>query len=74
MREPLSATSVIDGAKLRAARVRRGYSQQSLADRVGISRSYLADMERGRRTNPRQIVIDQIAGALGMEPERLAPR
>ena len=67
MADSLNATTGIDGAKLRTARVRRGYSQQSLADRVGISRSYLADMERGRKTNPRVAVLEAIAKSLGVD-------
>jgi transcriptional regulator with XRE-family HTH domain len=35
------------GAQLRSARIRRGKTQQQLADQAGISRSGLSDIERG---------------------------
>lgn len=42
------------GAVLQFVRSQRGLSQEELADALGISRPYLANIEMGRRTlNPR---------------------
>ena len=38
-----------DGDRLKNARKRKGWTQEWLADYCGVSRSYLADMERGKR-------------------------
>src|SRR5574343_345379 len=38
------------GELLRGARNREGLSQQELADKIGVKRPNISDMERGRRT------------------------
>jgi transcriptional regulator with XRE-family HTH domain len=40
-------------------------SQRSLADKAGISRSYLCDIERGRGSQPSIETIDRLAVAMG---------
>jgi transcriptional regulator with XRE-family HTH domain len=40
-------------------------SQRALADRSGVSRSYLCDIERGRGAQPRLATLDKLAAALG---------
>ncbi len=40
-------------------------SQRGLADRAGISRSYLCDIERGRGAQPSLETLDKLAAALG---------
>jgi transcriptional regulator with XRE-family HTH domain len=37
------------GSRIRGARLRKGWTQSELAERVGIDRSFLADVERGKR-------------------------
>jgi len=55
----------IDGAHLRVIRERDGSSQVSLAERLGISPQYLADIEAGRRTLKRNpALIKKIANVL----------
>jgi transcriptional regulator with XRE-family HTH domain len=37
------------GTRVKALRARRGWTQAELAEKVGIDRSFLADVERGKR-------------------------
>lgn len=56
----------INGAKLRIYRKTRGFTQQTLADRAGISRSFVAEIERGAKL-PRVPVARSIAEVLAVE-------
>lgn len=47
-----------------------GISQEDLADRASIHRTYIGGIERGER-NPTLIMIERIAAALGVRPEKL---
>jgi transcriptional regulator with XRE-family HTH domain len=58
------------GRNVREARKRRGLSQEDLAHEAGMKRSYLSDLERGRR-NPTVRALGRLADALGVEPDRL---
>jgi transcriptional regulator with XRE-family HTH domain len=61
---------------LRAARVRRGLTQGSLAAMSGVSVSYVSMLERGSRSPPLE-TIEAIAEALALAPLALlqeAPR
>ncbi|GMV87865.1 MAG: hypothetical protein AMXMBFR81_07960 [Chthonomonas sp.] len=51
------------GAAVRRARVAKGISQEELADRAGLHRTYLGDVERGVR-NITLVSAEKIAGAL----------
>jgi transcriptional regulator with XRE-family HTH domain len=46
-------------------RAAQGVSQRALADRSGLSRSYLCDIERGRGAQPSVTTLDKLAVALG---------
>jgi transcriptional regulator with XRE-family HTH domain len=50
----------------RDSRLALGHSQSALAAKVGVARSYIAAIERGR-ANPSLDVIVRLAGALGLE-------
>ena len=53
------------GAKLTSARQRAKISLRALAARAGISLSYLADLEKGRRTGAKaQAQLDRVAVVL----------
>ena len=53
------------GDIVRRARAEAGLSQEELADRAGLDRSYVGGVERGER-NPTLVVIAKIAKGLGL--------
>jgi transcriptional regulator with XRE-family HTH domain len=55
------------GDWIRKRRELQGISQRELADRAGISRSYLCDIERGRGTKPSVESLDSLSTALGAD-------
>jgi transcriptional regulator with XRE-family HTH domain len=58
------------GEGLRNLRTKSGYSQEELAERAGIDRSYLGGIERGEH-NLALINIIKIAKALNLPPFKL---
>ncbi len=58
------------GRKIRETRVKEGYSQEELASRCGLHRTYISDIERGER-NVSVENIEKIAIALKTEPDEL---
>src|ERR1700682_95600 len=57
---------------LRAHRLALGVSQEELAERAGVSRRGIADLERGARRLPHPSTIRQLADALDLSPEERA--
>lgn len=53
------------GQAVRAERVRRGLSQEELAERAGLDRTYISGLERGTR-NPALTTQQKVASALGV--------
>lgn len=63
---PTPATSGVDvGERLRAIRRLRRATLRSIADRAGLSESFLSQVERGR-ANPSVASLTRIAAALGV--------
>ena len=58
------------GFNLRRLRAAAGLSQEELAAKTGLDRSYISGIERGRR-NPTVIVLNEIAVQLGIDPREL---
>ena len=58
------------GRRIRDERGRRGLSLEDLAERAGVSRSMLSDVERGSKL-PTVLVLDRIATGLGTSIARL---
>jgi len=58
------------GAAIRAARLERGVSQEELADRAKLDRSYMSSIERGQQ-NPGIVLILRVATALDMTATEL---
>ena len=58
------------GANVRAARLRKGISQEVLADLAGLHRTYVGSVERGER-NISVRNLCRLAGALACEPAEL---
>jgi transcriptional regulator with XRE-family HTH domain len=58
------------GQNIRQARKRLGLSQEQLADRCGLHRTYVGDVERGAR-NLGLLNVIRIARAIGTLPGKL---
>ena len=58
------------GQSIRFQRDIRGMTQLSLALEAGLSKTYLCDVEKGRR-NPSFTVVCRIAKAMGLDPAEL---
>ena len=52
------------GLNVKRLRAAQGISQEDLADRAGVHRTYVSGVERGVR-NPTITILEKIAGALG---------
>ena len=61
------------GRRLRELRKARGLSQEELAFRAGLHRTYVSSAERGER-NVALINIERLANALGVDIRDLIPR
>ncbi len=55
------------GKTVRLRRRQEGLSQQELADKVGISRNYLSQIERGQATNLSWQVMENLTSVLGLK-------
>lgn len=58
------------GNRIRSFRKLKGYTQQSLADKMGVSLSFVGSLERGTRT-PTEPVLRKIASTLQIDYEEL---
>ncbi len=58
------------GRKVRKLRLQRGWTQVDMAEKLGLDRSYLADVERGMR-NISILNLDVIAKGFGLSLSRL---
>jgi transcriptional regulator with XRE-family HTH domain len=56
--------------RLRTLRGRRGLTQEALAAKAGLSRTYLARLETARQ-DPTLSTLVKLATALGVKPARL---
>jgi transcriptional regulator with XRE-family HTH domain len=63
--KPSPTTGSLLGEWVRRIRIEQGISQRALADRSGLSRSYVCDIERGRGAQPSLTTLDKLAAALG---------
>ena len=58
------------GKKLREVRLKKKLSQGDIARTLGVHRSYISGLERGRR-NPSLITVHKVANALGVSVNEL---
>jgi transcriptional regulator with XRE-family HTH domain len=54
------------GNKIREARQSKGFSQETLAEKAGLHRTYIGTVERGER-NPALVNLVRIADALSVD-------
>lgn len=67
---PVRNVKVAFGGRLRSLRQARGWSQERLAQAVGLDRSYVGGVERGER-NVSLENISKFARGLGVKPSEL---
>jgi transcriptional regulator with XRE-family HTH domain len=60
------------GEVLQSTRLKRGLSQEQLAERSGVSVQHIAFIEQGRR-KPQLKTLEKIADALGVRVKDLIP-
>lgn len=58
------------GANIRRLRQEAGWSQEDYADRAGIHRTYVSDIERGAR-NPTITIVEKLAKPFKVKPGSL---
>ncbi len=58
------------GQNLKRIRTRRGISQNALAKKLNIDRSFITNIEGGK-TNPTLATIAKLAKSLGVSPKNL---
>ena len=58
------------GKALREIRLKKKMSQGDIAKKLGVHRSYISGLERGKR-NPSLLTIKKMAKAIGVEPKEL---
>ena len=58
------------GKKLKEVRLKKNLSQGDVARILGVHRSYISGLERGRR-NPLLLTVQKVAKALGVEAKEL---
>jgi len=58
------------GKKLREVRLKKKLSQGNIARTLGVHRSYISGLERGRR-NPSLLTVQKVAKALNIAPKEL---
>ena len=61
------------GLRVRQLREARGWSQEDLAEKADLHRTYVSGIERGTR-NPTLTVLGRIAGGFGMTLDELLQR
>ena len=55
---------------LRILRKKAGLSQEAFADEAGVGRTYVSELERGKR-NPTIVILERLAQALGVSAGKL---
>lgn len=62
----------MQGTNIKAMRLKRGMSQQELADAIGVTKSTISKYEKGQR-EPKYNVLRKIAATLGVDWTDLVP-
>jgi transcriptional regulator with XRE-family HTH domain len=69
---PISETQILRllAERIRMLREAKGWTQEQLAERAAMQRSYLGDLELGRR-NPSVRTLVKVANAFGISVQEL---
>ena len=59
------------GEKIKAARVRKGMTQEELGNALGVQKSAIAKYEKGRVVNIKRSTLKKISDVLGIAPSEL---
>lgn len=59
------------GEKIKAARLRKGYTQEELGKLIGVQKSAVAKYEKGRVVNIKRSVLAEISKVLDIPPAEL---
>lgn len=59
------------GTIIKQARLQKGFTQEELADRVGVKKSAVAKWENGRVSEIKRSNLKMLADALGLKPSQL---
>ncbi len=61
------------GERIRKLRKKRGWTQEIMAEKIGMDRSFIADLERGKR-NITILNLDVLAQGFGISLSQLLSR
>lgn len=59
------------GEKIKAARIRKGYTQEELGNMIGVQKSAVAKYESGRVVNIKRSTLKKLSEVLGIPPVEL---
>ena len=59
------------GSIIKRARTEKGYTQEELAEKVGVKKSAVAKWENGRVSEIKRSNLKKLSEALGLNPNRL---
>ena len=59
------------GMLIKQSRLEKGYTQQELADRVGVKKSAVAKWENGRVSEIKRTNLKKLSEVLGLNPNKL---
>lgn len=59
------------GALIKQARTEKGYTQEELAEKVGVKKSAVAKWENGRVSEIKRSNLKKLSEALGLNPNKL---
>ena len=62
---------IVVGKKIQALRKQKGYTLSMLAERAGVAKSYLSNIERGIQDNPSIHFLEKVSAILGVPMESL---
>ena len=66
-----NATNTNIGEKIKAARLKKGYTQEELGKLIGVQKSAVAKYEKGRVVNIKRSVLARISKVLNIPPAEL---